>query len=56
MRGGFGVKVIQDRVFVVVINALIPLSERSFVRFMTTSPPSVLVYYHMFIYTAFNVF
>ena len=44
-------KVIQYRVFVVVLNAVVPLSERGFLRFMMTSPPAVVV----FIYTAFNL-
>jgi hypothetical protein len=36
-------KVIQDRVFVLVLNDLVPLSEKRFVRFMMTSPATVLV-------------
>ena len=49
-------KMIQDCVFVLVLNALVRLSERRFVRFMMTSPPTAVMQHHMFTYTAFNLF
>ena len=36
-------KMIQDCVFVLVLNALVRLSERRFVRFMMTSPPTAVL-------------
>ena len=36
-------KVIQDCVFLVVSNALVLLTERCFVRFVMTSPPTVVL-------------